>query len=167
MAETKRTRSRTWSGVDLWFLLWRAAKAQEGHARRSVAAMGLCLSDFGALVSLLREGPLPVNTLGKKILISSGSITTAVDRLAGQGLVERVNIATDRRARIVHLTDKGEALARSLVEQHERDMEQAFAGLDDGEKNALANALRKLGRGGAQAAPTGGDAPVQPIPEEN
>lgn len=35
----------------------------------------------GVLEALLHKGPLPVNALGEKVLLTSGSITTAVDRL--------------------------------------------------------------------------------------
>jgi MarR family 2-MHQ and catechol resistance regulon transcriptional repressor len=134
------------SGVHLWLLLWKAAKAQEVHARRSAEATGLCLSDFGVLEALLHKGPLPVNTLGKKILISSGSVTAAVDRLEREQLVERMDAATDRRARIVHLTPKGTALIRRLFEAHAGDMERAFSHLDGPEREALATLLRKVGR---------------------
>lgn len=150
-------RARPPRGVTLWLLLWKATKAQEARARRSIEAMGLCLSDFGALEALLHEGPLPVNTLGRKILISSGSITAAVDRLERQGLVERRASASDRRARIAHLTAQGKALIEGLFQEHVRDMEQAFACLDSAEKDALANALGKLARAGAEGEAQGSD----------
>jgi len=143
MAAAKTTPS-TPTGVHLWLLLWKATKAQEAHARRSVEGLGLCLSDFGALEALLHKGPLPVNTLGKKILISSGSMTAAMDRLEQQGLVERRDSATDRRARIAHLTAKGTKLIERLFAAHARDMEQAFALLESAEKSTLAGILRKL-----------------------
>lgn len=133
-------------GVHLWLLLWKAAKAQEVHARRSAEGTGLCLSDFGVLEALLHKGPLPVNTLGKKILISSGSVTAAVDRLERARLVERMDTAADRRARIVHLTPKGTTLIRELFAEHARDMERAFSQLDGPERQALARLLRKVGR---------------------
>jgi len=41
------------------------------------------------LEALLHKGPLPVNEIGKKVLLTSGSITVAVDRLETKGLVER------------------------------------------------------------------------------
>ena len=143
------------SGVRLWLLLWKATRAQEAQARRSVEAMGLCLSDFGALEALLHKGPLPVNVLGRKILVSSGSITAAVDRLEREGLVERRASPTDRRSRIAHLTEKGTSLIRRLFAEHARDMEQAFSCLDRQEKDALAALLAKLAaraRPGAPAA---------------
>jgi MarR family transcriptional regulator, 2-MHQ and catechol-resistance regulon repressor len=141
--EKETTKART--GVHLWLLLWKTTKAVEVHARRSVETTGLCLSDFGVLEALLHKGPLPVSVLGKKILVSSGSVTAAVDRLERGGLVERMDSATDRRARIVHLTAKGSALAGRLFEEHARDMEQAFSFLDGPEREALAGLLRKLG----------------------
>jgi MarR family transcriptional regulator, 2-MHQ and catechol-resistance regulon repressor len=143
MAAAKATTS-TPKGVHLWLLLWKATKAQEAHASRSVEEMGLCLSDFGALEALLHKGPLPVNTLGKKILISSGSMTAAIDRLERQGLVERQSSPTDRRARIAHLTAKGTDLIERLFAEHTRDMEQAFSCLDRTEKEILATLLRKV-----------------------
>jgi len=124
--------------------------------------MGLCLSDFGALEALLHKGPLPVNTLGKKILISSGSMTAAIDRLERQGLVERKASPTDRRARIAHLTAKGTALIERLFAEHARDMEQAFAFLDGAEKHALAGILGKLARGGETALAARKQAGVEP-----
>ena len=133
------------SGVHLWLLLWKASKAVEAHARRSVNTTGLGLSDFGVLEALLHRGPLPINVLGKKVLLSSGSMTAAVDRLEQSGLVERGAASTDRRARIVHLTQEGSKLIRRVFAGHERDMERVFSRLHKPERSALASLLRKLG----------------------
>lgn len=143
------------SGVHLWLLLWKAGKAVEAEARRSVESTGLGLSDFGVLEALLHKGPLPVNTLGKKVLLTSGSMTAAVDRLEKNDLVERGLDRSDRRTRIVHLTDAGRKLIRKGFSEHERDMERVFSRLDDTERRALAALLRKLGR--EAGAPGDGD----------
>jgi MarR family 2-MHQ and catechol resistance regulon transcriptional repressor len=145
MANPKQDRQAA-SGVHLWLLLWKASKAVEAHARQSVRATELCLSDFGVLEALLHKGPLPISALGKKVLLSSGSMTAAVDRLERNGLVERATTSEDRRSRVVHLTAKGSELIRPLFAGHERDMERAFSGLDRVERITLANLLRKLGR---------------------
>ena len=135
------------TGVHIWLLLWKACRALETHANRSIAGMGICPSDFAVLEVLLHKGPLPVNTIGKKVLLTSGSMTAAVDRLAERGLVARQDDPDDRRARVVHLTDAGRKLIRKLFAAHEKDMEQAVASLDAGEKEQLSGLLRKLGRG--------------------
>jgi MarR family transcriptional regulator, 2-MHQ and catechol-resistance regulon repressor len=133
------------NGVHLWVLLWKATKAVEAHARWSVHGTELGLSDFGVLEALLHKGPLPISALGKKVLLTSGSMTAAVDRLEKNGYVERAAMSSDRRACIVHLTDEGSKLIRSVFAQHERDMERVFSLMDTSERKALANLLRKLG----------------------
>jgi MarR family 2-MHQ and catechol resistance regulon transcriptional repressor len=87
------------------------------------------------------------------ILISSGSLTAAVDRLENAGLVERRGAAADRRSRIVHLTPVGSTLIRRHFGQHASDMEAAVQCLDNPERLELAVLLRKLGKG---ALETGG-----------
>ena len=151
---TKKTQDR--EGVHLWLLLWKATKALEVHARRSVQDTGLGLSDFGVLEALLHRGPLPVNAFREKVLISSGSMTAAVDRLERSGLVERAPASADRRSRIVHLTAKGSKLIRKLFRQHARDMEHAFSCLDKTERDTFASLLRKLGHGSEKFAPVRG-----------
>ena len=144
-ATREKEPGRSIQGVHLWLLLWKATKAMEAHARRSVEATGLCLSDFGVLEALLHKGPLPVSELGKKVLLSSGSMTAAVDRLERGGLVKRANAQTDRRSRIVHLTSVGSKLIRRVFAEHARDMEHAFSALTKSERAAFGNLLRKLG----------------------
>jgi MarR family 2-MHQ and catechol resistance regulon transcriptional repressor len=135
------------NGVHLWVVLWKATKAVEAHARRSVQGTELGLSDFGVLEALLHKGPMPINALGKKVLLSSGSMTAAVDRLERSGYVERAATSTDRRACIVHLTDEGSKLIRQVFAEHVRDMERVFTLMDHSERRALASLLRKLGHG--------------------
>ena len=92
------------SGVHVFLVLWKASHAAQTYAEKSILELEMCGSDFAVLEALLHKGPLPVNELGKKVLLTSGSITVAVDRLEAKGFVERRAHGTDRRARIVHLT---------------------------------------------------------------
>ena len=133
------------SGVHLWLILWKAYDAVREHAERHIQSLGLCLSDFGVLEALLHKGPLPVNTIGGLIRLTSGSITAAVDRLEGKGLVERRNDPGDRRARVVHLTAAGRKLISSAFEDHEAAMERATSGLTASERGEAAALLKKLG----------------------
>ena len=59
--------------VRVWLILWKAAHAIEKNALHSVSALSLGLSDFAVLEVLLHKGPLPVNTVGKQILLTSGA----------------------------------------------------------------------------------------------
>ena len=75
------------SGVHLWVVLWKAYDSLRAHAHRNIAELKLGLSDFAVLEVLLHKGPLPVNSIGVRVRLTSGSITTAVDRLEQRGLV--------------------------------------------------------------------------------
>ena len=138
------------SGVHLWLILMKASRAVQAHASRSLAAQPLGFSDFGVLEALLHKGPLPVNTIGRKIQLTSGSITAAVDRLEAQGLLERRAHATDRRARVVHLTKEGRRLIETVFAEHESDMERAASVLSRDERATLIALLKKLGQDAAR-----------------
>ena len=134
------------SGVHVFLVLWKAARAVESYAERSITDLELCGSDFAVLEALLHKGPLPINEIGKKILLTSGSITAAVDRLEQRGLVERRAHGTDRRARMVHLTTEGRKLITRIYREHAADMERlAAASLTKGERKTLINLLKKIG----------------------
>ena len=135
--------SKSTSGVHLWLVLSRATKAVEARALESIEATGLC--DFAVLESLLHKGPLPVNTIGKKLLLTSGSITTAVDRLEARGLVRRAEDPNDRRVRLVELTDDGRELIKPAFAQHKRDLDRVASALPADERTTLVNLLRARG----------------------
>lgn len=134
------------SGVHLWLVLWKAARSIEAHAIRNINGFGMGQSDFGVLEALLHRGPLNVKQLGAKVLLTSGSMTATVDRLEARGLVTRQDDATDRRARIIHLTDAGRELIERIFAEHRDAMEEAVAGFPVEERAALIQSLRRLGR---------------------
>ena len=131
----------------VWLVLWKAARAVERNAIASISGLGLGLSDFAVLELLLHKGTQPVNVIGKKILLTSGSITTAIDRLESRKLVNRTLHPEDRRARLVQLTTKGKRLIEAAFRQHALDMEETMAGLKPGERIELIRLLKKVGMG--------------------
>jgi MarR family transcriptional regulator, 2-MHQ and catechol-resistance regulon repressor len=134
------------SGVHVFLVLWKAAHAVEVYAQKSVSELEICGSDFAVLEALLHKGVLPVNEIGRKVLLTSGSITVAVDRLERKGLVERRAHAGDRRARIVHLTKEGKRLIKRAYAEHAADMERLVsASLTTAERKTLIRLLKKIG----------------------
>src|SRR3989442_11197263 len=141
------------SGVPVFLVLWKAARAVQAYAEKSVSELALCGSDFAVLEALLHKGSLPVNEIGKKVLLTSGSITVAVDRLETKGLVERRAHGTDRRARIVHLTKAGRKLITRAYADHAADMERLSSNsLTKAERETLMRLLKKIGYEAAAAS---------------
>ena len=132
-------------GTHLFLVLFKAFEAVRAHDQKSVAATGLCVSDFATLEVLLHKGPLPVNAIGQRVLLTSGSITTAVDRLEKKGLVRRESSTSDRRIRMVHLTREGQSLIEGIFERHQQALALATSGVTDEENKILIGLLKKLG----------------------
>jgi MarR family 2-MHQ and catechol resistance regulon transcriptional repressor len=133
------------SGTHVWLVLMKAFRSVQRHAAASIASLDLGLSDFVVLEMLLHKGPMKVNDIGRKIDLTSGSITTAVDRLEARGLVSRENNKQDGRSRIVQLTAKGNSLIRTGFAAHAARMEKAMSGLNLRERAELIALLKKLG----------------------
>jgi len=140
-----RMREPNPSAAHVWLVLWKAYHAIEHNAGSSIAQTGLGLSDFAVLEALLHRGPQPVSIIGKKVLLASGSITAAVDRLEAKRLVRRTADPSDRRARVVQLTDTGRNLIEAAYQRHARDMEETMKVLSSPERKELVRLLRKAG----------------------
>lgn len=133
-------------GVHVWLVLWKTQKALEAESFRHINSLGICPSDFGVLEILLHKGAMPVNGIGKKMLLTSGSITAAVDRVEKKGFVERKDHPIDRRVKVVSLTPKGRKFIKEAFAAHKKAMEKAVSVLSQGERAALTTLLRKLGK---------------------
>lgn len=140
------------SGTHLWLVLMKSHRAMQRLATRSIEATQGCLTDFVVLEMLLHKGPQPVNEIGRRIEISSGAITTAVDRLERLGLVTREADPDDRRARIVQLTAAGSAQAAEAFAAHRSAMDSAAKALTEVERATLIELLKKLGVSAAAQA---------------
>jgi MarR family transcriptional regulator, 2-MHQ and catechol-resistance regulon repressor len=147
MPADRSSGTRGVSAIRVWLILWKAAHAVERKAVDSVKGLGLSLSDFAVLEVLLHKGPQSVNVIGRKVLLTSGSITTAIDRLEARELVYRTCDPQDKRARLVHLTSAGRMLIEDAFRRHARDMEETMSGLTADERTDLTRLLKKLGKG--------------------
>ena len=132
--------------ADVWLVIRKASYWVQQHAQDSVAATGLGLTDFAVLKALLYTGPLPVNTIGSKVLLTSGSITSAVDRLEAEGLVKREPHPSDRRASLVSLTKAGRSKIRPASLKHAQRMAEVVSVLTPEEQQELVRLMKKLGK---------------------
>ena len=137
------------TGVHLWLVMWKVTNALEAHALSHIGTLGMCISDFAVLELLLHKGETPVNAIGKKVMLTSGSITPAVDRLEKRGFVKRKNDPKDRRIRLVLLTASGRKVIGKAFSEHEKVMESAAASLSQSDRTALLRLLKKFRKSAA------------------
>src|SRR5436309_15597657 len=133
------------SGTHLWLVLMKAHRTLERLATRSIESSEAGLSDFAVMEMLLHKGRQPVNAIGRRVELTNGAITTAVDRLEARGLVTREAHPSDRRARIVRLTAAGKEQAAKIFAGHKAAMDVAASALSKTERATLIALLKKLG----------------------
>ncbi len=131
-------------------VLTRCSRAVSQIAERSIQETGLCLTDFAALEALLHKGPLTITEIQYKVLLASGSMTAAVDRLENKGLIERTPSTSDRRAKVLQLTPEGARVVKTAFGRHVADLEEAMTVLNQTEKRQLHALLKKLGLSAAR-----------------
>ena len=132
--------------VHCWLVLGKAFHAAAKYLYAGLEETGIDDTDFRILEALLNKGPLPVNTIGPKVFLTPGSISTAVERLVEKGLVSRVESPEDRRIRVVSLTPKGKKLIAPIFRKHAAEIRKVLADAGPKELRALATTLKKIGK---------------------
>lgn len=115
--------------------------------RRAFAEYGLEPWEFDVLSALRRSGEpyrLSPGQLVSETLVTSGTMTNRVDRLARRGLVIRHRHPADRRGVHVALTPEGRRAVDGALDALLRHEAELLAELDDDQARQLAEALRVL-----------------------
>ncbi|WP_226646282.1 MarR family winged helix-turn-helix transcriptional regulator [Mesobacillus subterraneus] len=123
----------------------RAAQAIQEVIRKDAAKFGLNPTEFSVLEFLYHRGEQPIQVIGKKVLISSGSITYVVDKLEQKNYVKRRGCPEDRRVTYAVITTEGKALMDDIFPQHVMEITEVFADLDAGEVNQTISLLKRIG----------------------
>ena len=89
---------------------------------RTILPKGLCESDLAILERLVRKGSRPVNGLARQVGLTSGSMTSAVQRLLRRKLVETKRDGEDKRVVWVSVTRDAE----EIVEHFSRKRGEAL-----------------------------------------
>jgi DNA-binding MarR family transcriptional regulator len=107
-------------------------------------APDLTLARFDLLMQLLREEPLTLATLSRRMLVTAGNLTGLVERAERDGLVVRNADPNDRRVTLVTLTTRGRSTAERAIATHDRLAEEILAPLDDAGRDDLRRTLGAL-----------------------
>ena len=109
--------------------------------------LGLGLTDFMILESIMHVGACTPSRLGDRVNLTRGSITAAVDRLAARGLVTRGPNAADARSSLVKLTPIGVTVIESAWRSHAEAVEQLMGqAITEEESIVLFNLLGRVRR---------------------
>ena len=108
------------------------------------ALISLRNQTYHILRILERRGPLPVSAIGKQLFIAKQNMTTLIDRLMNDRLVERKNDATDRRVINIMITEKGERFLEERRLDLKKIVRENLLKLSDKDIGSLHSAFRVI-----------------------
>ncbi|MDO3411803.1 MarR family transcriptional regulator [Saccharibacillus sp. CPCC 101409] len=135
------------ASLNLFVILSKAYKNVMDRAVKDMKRHGLSPSEFTILEVLYNKGRFPLQQIGEKILITSGSVTYNIDKLEKRELLRRVPSPDDRRVIYAEITEAGIKLFDDIFPRHAAAVSEIMSGLNAEETEAAAELLKKLGRG--------------------
>lgn len=131
--------------LKLFIVLSRASKVVLEEANKLIESYKLNPTEFAVLELLYHKGRQPIQKIGQKILLSSGSMTYVVDKLEKKGLLERVYCTEDKRITYMSITSEGKALIEEIFPSHKEKINDLMSALSESEQDTAIELLRKLG----------------------
>ncbi len=109
-----------------------------------VRSLGLTGPQARLLLSLERYPKENQAFYAERLEIEPITLTRIVDRLEDAGWIERKSDPADRRARILHLTDKSRGIVARLTASVDALFEEMLEGVDPAERVTFANLLERI-----------------------
>ena len=132
--------------LDTFIKLNRAAESFNARLQPALTAQGLTPGQFAILEALLHVGPMHQRDIGRRLLRSHANITTVLDNLERDGLIQRVRGTEDRRFITVSLTPAGRDRITGVFPGHAAAITAGMAALTADEQVELGRLCKKLGR---------------------
>ena len=136
-----------------------ANQAFEIYSSAHIRLLDLTPPQFDIVATLGNTPGMPPKELGEKTLITKGTLTGVVDRLADKGLVRRIASPSDGRSQIVQLTRAGEKLFERIFPAHIKHMQHVFDQLSPEDMAGITAGLRRLREAFTSAHTAGGKVP--------
>lgn len=140
-------RSLSKQRLRLWLRMLAAHRGIEAQLRERLReSHDSTLPRFDVLSALdrYRDG-LRMSDLSARLKVSNGNVTGIVERLAGEGLVERASVDGDRRAMLVRLTPAGIERFAAMAADHEDWIGELLGGYSAAELDTLITLLDRIG----------------------
>ncbi|MEG0471708.1 MAG: MarR family transcriptional regulator [Solibacillus sp.] len=131
--------------LKLFIVLSRVHKAINESTNQFIQKHGVNPTEFAVLELLYHKGRQPLQQIGNKILLASGSITYVVDKLEKRGYLARISCPSDRRVTFAEITEAGAAFMGELFPKHEQELHELLSVLSSEEKATAIELLKKLG----------------------
>ena len=137
--DTRRVRE-----TSMGWTIQRLARKLDVAMEARLSALGLTVSSFAVMMTVLESGPLTQSGISKEFGMPAYAISRAIDALEAAGYVERRAHPTSRRAHDIHATEAGVALAPKLHGIVRAVNADLAAGLEDKDRAAFLALLQRV-----------------------
>lgn len=131
--------------LKLFIVMSRAQKAISEQTNHFFQKNGVNPTEFAVLELLYHKGKQPLQKIGGKILLASGSITYVIDKLEKRGYITRVNCPNDRRVTYAEISEEGKEFMSKIFPEHEEKLHELTNALSPEEKDQAIELMKKLG----------------------
>ncbi len=115
------------------------------HVSKKLEKWQLSVPKYGVIRQLYNHEFLTLSEISQRIFSGNSNVTTLIDRMERDGLVERVKGGNDRRVKRIRLTEKGLALAPKVVSEYRGFLHQTMTNcLTHKEQQTLTGLLYKV-----------------------
>src|SRR6476620_5036098 len=131
--------------LKLFIVLSRAYRAVNEHVNKQIQTYDLNPTEFAVLELLFHKGDQPLQQIGGKILLASGSMTYVIDKLEKKEYIRRVPCPDDRRVTFAQITEGGMKLMQQVFPAHRNEIDRIMSVLSDDEKEIAIEFLKRIG----------------------
>jgi DNA-binding MarR family transcriptional regulator len=113
---------------------------------RFAKSSGLSMPQFSLMMQLYHKGPCGMSRISEGYDITPAAASQLVDKLVHNGLIQRGEDPSDRRAKLLRLTDKGREFVQQGIEERYRWVDELGSKLTADERVQISEALEIMTR---------------------
>jgi DNA-binding MarR family transcriptional regulator len=153
-AVADRKQQRTTSQPDFAVLVVGATREVADRLDAAVRAAGIAgmRAPFGFVIRALADDPLELTALAERLGVTKQAAIKVVDEMEARGFLTREPHPSDRRAKLLTLTERGHAVRDAALAESHRMEAELRAATGDADVDAFRRVLAAFGAG-ARARP--------------
>ena len=115
------------------YALHNTARTWRQAIDRRLKHLGLSQASWMAIATLAKDEPQSQTELASRLGVEDPTMVAMIDRMVKAGYMERRPSPTDRRVKLVHLTDEGRAIYHKVRAAADPLRHELLAGIDPAE----------------------------------
>ncbi len=131
--------------IKLMIVLKKLYKTLNDSLAKDLKRLGISVTDYAILSVLESTGAIPMQKLGELVLITSGTITYATDRILKVGLVKKIQDEFDKRKFLIELTETGYETLKNINSEHLPYLGKVLGSFSGDELDEITGTIKKLG----------------------